>query len=319
MINVCNSSSVVSTVANKNIQRRSKLYAIFVFVVALLISLLIICQLNIHWLGLRKSETKHLLETQSKSIEVSINRSLGSASVIAAWVESNHGEVEGFNDFADAIIDAVGGITNLQLAPQGIVQFIYPMKNQEKAIGHNILLDDERRAEANLAIVSNRLTLAGPFALIQGGIAIIGRQPIFFTKLDPNSKVKKAASFWGFASALITLEDLIANTTLTTLAEHGYYYQLWRNHPDTGKKQIFATNAQTILAENLHATIKLPNAIWHLNISEVNPLDYNRHLFFVAILLTIIAISIGLYAYRLMLAYFLTKSKAPVKTATIAR
>ncbi len=57
------------------------------------------------------------------------------------------------------------------LAPNGVVTQIYPLAGNEAAIGHDLLNDPRRRTEARAAIESRKLTLAGPFRLIQGGIA----------------------------------------------------------------------------------------------------------------------------------------------------
>lgn len=82
------------------------------------------------------------------------------------------------------MLESIGGISNLQLAPGGIISKIFPLAGNEKAIGQNILRDDKRRHEARLAVQEKRLTLTRSFTLVQGGVAVIGRNPVFLLKVD---------------------------------------------------------------------------------------------------------------------------------------
>ena len=74
------------------------------------------------------------------------------------------------------------------------------------------------------------MTLAGPFDLVQGGQAIIGRKPIFLNKLDPQTNTidPNEHYFWGYASVLIYLEYIMANSKLTSMLDQGYYFKVWR-------------------------------------------------------------------------------------------
>ena len=121
-----------------------------------------------------------------------------------------YGEIQNFDALADNIIANYGGISSLQLAPQGIVTQIYPLEGNEKAIGHNLLKDPARRTEALKTIQSRKLTLAGPFELIQGGKAVIGRLPVFSADKDGTD------NFWGFTIVLI----LIWTSTTIELIDH---------------------------------------------------------------------------------------------------
>ena len=80
---------------------------------------------------------------------------------------------------ATEMINNYRGISNLQLAPNGVVTQIYPLGGNEAAIGHDLLNDPRRRIEAQAAIESRKLTLAGPFTLVQRGMGVIGRLPVF--------------------------------------------------------------------------------------------------------------------------------------------
>lgn len=205
-----------------------------------------------------------LVNAQSSAIERRLSRSLSATRILAQGVRENNGLINNFEDYAEAVLKSVGGISNLQLAPDGIIRFIHPLKGNENALGHNILQDDRRRKEALLAVKEHRLTLAGPFELIQGGVAVIGRNPVYLP-------TPQGEQFWGFASALIFLEDLLKATELNSLEGRGYSYQLNRLHPDTGVNEVFASSASPLTADSYSVSIQVPNATWNLVVSRSQP------------------------------------------------
>lgn len=135
--------------------------------------------------------SNELVKSHALILEKSILRNTASASILAKYIEMQNGDMNKFEEFAQTLQEELKGVTNLQLAPNGIVTKIYPLIGHEKALGHDILKNDKRKKEALLAKESEKLTLAGPFKLIQGGVAIIARKPLY---IDNN--------FWGFTSAL---------------------------------------------------------------------------------------------------------------------
>ncbi|MCP4586898.1 EAL domain-containing protein [Pseudoalteromonas sp.] len=203
-----------------------------------------------------------LINSEAATIERRLERSLSSTRILAQEIRQNHGLFDGFEEYADEVIATIGGISNLQLAPDGIIKFIHPLKGNEKAIGHNILKDDKRKKEALLALRERNMTLAGPFKLIQGGVGIVGRNPVFI--LDHTSKKE---SFWGFASALIFLDELLRVTALDELEKKGYSFELSRIHPDTGKKETFARSDDGIKEHSSSVSIQVPNGQWFLRMS----------------------------------------------------
>ena len=127
----------------------------------------------------RDQQTAQVLSTQAAEIERRLSYTLTSTYILAQEIMRAGGRFDKFDEYADSVLQMIPGIANLQLAPKGVIEQIYPLEGNEKAIGHKILQDDARLDEALLAIKSKGLTLAGPFELIQGGVGVIGRQPVF--------------------------------------------------------------------------------------------------------------------------------------------
>ncbi len=225
-----------------------------------------------------------LVNSQASAFERRLSRSLSSTSILAQGVFEHRGPIPNFDDYANSVLESVGGVSNLQLAPKGIISFIYPLEGNEKALGHDVLADDARSKEALLAVKTKMLTLAGPFELIQGGIAVIGRKPIYLP-------ARKGDVFWGFASALIYLEELLKATELDSLEAKGYSYQLFRIHPDTGDKNVFAKSVSNLTDDTYMVSIQVPNADWTLEMSRSEPVKNSR-----AVIGYIISVIVGFFA-----------------------
>jgi len=245
---------------------------------------------------LTTNEQQFLLSEITNSEAITIERrlslSLSATNILAIEIKQNNGNFIDFNTYAQAVIDSMGGISNLQLAPNGIISNIHPLLGNEKAIGHNILHDSSRRNEAMLAISQKRLTLAGPFKLVQGGTAIIGRNPVFIN-------IDGKETFWGFTSALIYLDQLLAVTKLAELENKGYRYSLSRIHPDTGKNEVFAHSKDHLDEIFQSAKIELPNTSWTLTMSRTSLNAKSNFLtYFISLLLGLIAAWLITYLQR---------------------
>lgn len=206
----------------------------------------------------RHRQISRVLSTQAAEIERRLSHTLTSTYILEQEIRRAEGRFEAFNDFAESVLQMIPGISNLQIAPGGVIDQIYPLAGNEKAIGHNILVDDARREEAQLAIETRGLTLAGPFELIQGGVAVIGRNPVFLRK-------DGVESFWGFTSALIHLEDLLGNIGLQSLNGSNTHYQLSRIHPGSGDLKVFAGNTNSDFKATHFVDIVVPNGKWILS------------------------------------------------------
>ncbi|NQY92750.1 MAG: PAS domain-containing protein, partial [Campylobacteraceae bacterium] len=218
--------------------------------------------------------SNEIVHSQALILERSIKRSTSSAVILGNHIHALNGDMTDFEEYAKDLYTLLGGITNLQLAPNGIISKIYPLKGHEKALGHDIFKSDTRKKEAFLARKSRKLTLAGPFTLIQGGVAIIARNPVYLEdKLTiQNNEThihSKANKFWGFSSTLILLEDLLNNTDIHQLKEKNYLYRLWRYHPDTNKIDVFSGEQNLPKIKVFTKSIKVPNGKWYLDIEYI--------------------------------------------------
>lgn len=120
---------------------------------------------------------------------------------------------EAFSRFAEQLGRNVPGVTSLQLAPGGIVTYVWPLETNKAAIGHDLLGDPGRAEAARRAIEGRNTWIAGPLNLIQGGTALIARQPIFLPEQSGGDR------FWGFSTLLLDLDLLYEEAGLNKVGE----------------------------------------------------------------------------------------------------
>lgn len=117
-------------------------------------------------------------------LQRSISSTWSLGAVMAVLRNDSLADFSSFDEVAKSIVNSFGGITNLQLAPGGIVETIYPLREQdERVIGLNLLADPLQRSQALRAIREQReqrpAKVYGPLRLLQGGIGFIARHAVF--------------------------------------------------------------------------------------------------------------------------------------------
>lgn len=202
-----------------------------------------------------------ILATHGHEIQRSIEHALSAAYALAALVRREKGTIDNFEAIASQLLPFYPGVAALQLAPGGIIRQSIPLAGNEKAIGHNLLQDPLRTKEAFLARDTGKLTLAGPFNLIQGGQAAVGRLPVFLN--DDRGQ----PFFWGFISVVIRFPDVLNSASLPQLAAQGFDYELWRIHPDSNKRQVIAASSTIPLTDPVEVLLRVPNATWTLSVA----------------------------------------------------
>jgi PAS domain S-box-containing protein len=142
----------------------------------------------------------------AKSIQNEVNKRLVTVQALVAFKYANPAfNYDEFLSFADHIKNNDSSILSLQFAPDGIVTYVTNETRNAAAIGHNLLADPKRSQAAFAAIENNNFIIVGPVNLIQGGVALIARKPIY-DLTETNQK-----QFWGFATIVI---DFAAVTSL---------------------------------------------------------------------------------------------------------
>jgi diguanylate cyclase (GGDEF)-like protein len=240
---------------------RSNLLVVLVFVLAALASTAWIWQTERSRLANARQTVQGLALDRARALKSQVDRALSATYTMAALVQQGHGKVDNFDEVAAKMAPFYPGVSVLLLAPGGVIQYAFPLKGNEKAIGLDLLKDPVMGREARLARDSGKLTLAGPFELIQGGLGAAARLPIF---LDD---VQGQAQFWGFANVVLRFPQTLATAQLSELSKRGLDFQLWRIHPDTGKIQIIESSRAADLIDPVWKSFEVPNGLWTLSVA----------------------------------------------------
>eukprot|EP00928_Gymnodinium_smaydae_P085548 TRINITY_DN6903_c0_g1_i2.p1 TRINITY_DN6903_c0_g1~~TRINITY_DN6903_c0_g1_i2.p1 ORF type:complete len:433 (+),score=48.83 TRINITY_DN6903_c0_g1_i2:107-1300(+) len=147
-----------------------------------------------------------------------------------------------FNVVARSLIATYKGISNLQLAPSGVVSVIHPLPGNEGAIGHDLFFDKDRRDGALKAIVSREITFVGPVNLVQNQkSAIIARFPVFLDSLNFIGDLKEYPSWFGFVTMLCEIETFFRDAG--NVGEIlGYSYVMYAHRLSGEKTFVKASN-----------------------------------------------------------------------------
>ncbi|MFO6425307.1 EAL domain-containing protein [Motilimonas sp. KMU-193] len=240
------------------------IFALISVIVCALLSFFTIDALHHAWKNEQTSTLELIAEQQAELLSQSINQGLSTAILLGKHVEYSQGKLTNFEQHARYLQQQSSAITSLQLAPNGIISHVYPRAGNEAVLGHNILQDDQRKQEAQQAILQQQLTLAGPFELIQGGQGIIGRYPVFIEQ-------EGEAIFWGFSSVVLAINRLLDSKNLTSLDNHHIQFQLHTYRLVGEAQQQILGAAQLDGDISASSGLSINNNNWQLTLSQTLP------------------------------------------------
>ncbi len=245
------------------LRARPGVVAVLVFLTAALLAGAAIAYFEQQRLALARADAAAVADDFADILEIQIDRALSVTYALAALVHQGEGRIEGFETTARALLPFYANVEAIYLAPEGIVRQVFPVETNEAVLGLNLLEDPQQRIEARLARDTARLTLAGPFELVQGGEGVVGRLPVFLEDAQGNPL------FWGFTMAMLRTPSALAPAGLSQLNERGFEFALWRADPRSGAVQIIAQSSPATLSDPVNQTVPLPNATWTLSVSPV--------------------------------------------------
>ncbi|MBF0257277.1 MAG: CHASE domain-containing protein [Desulfamplus sp.] len=115
-----------------------------------------------------------------------------------------------FFKIAHNFMKASNHIINIGLAKGTILTFVYPVKGNEKAIGLDYKKNESQWPAVQRVIEERKTVVAGPLNLVQGGVGIIGRTPIFIETKDSSD----GKEYFGLLSVVINLQSLFKTAGL---------------------------------------------------------------------------------------------------------
>ncbi|MDR1946249.1 MAG: sensor domain-containing diguanylate cyclase [Desulfovibrio sp.] len=234
---------------------------IVVFLASSTVSILIVLSIIFSRISAESSSIDYIIFEKTSKINEIISDLLFKTRIVSTIITLNKGKVENFEQIAASIIDDPS-ILNILVAPSGIVEYVYPLQGNEAVLGLNFFSRGAGNKEAILAKEKGEIVFGGPFTLVQGGQALVGRLPVFLS--TPGG----GKNFWGLVSITLKYPLVLEGAGLDSLLLHGYAYELWRTDPDSNEKQIIAAggNFRQQSGSRKEKHFKIFNSDWYFSV-----------------------------------------------------
>ena len=218
-----------------------------------------------------------------------LNQYLSESNFIKKLIESGY-DISGrpFAVISDHMQEGKDIIKAHELAKDGIVSQVYPILENQAAIGLDMLENPARKKEATLAKESGEYTIAGPFELAQGGTGALLFDPIYTTDATG------LRDFWGFSILVLRWDQFMDEIELNKLEEAGYRYQIWKKDLYTEEKVVIAESEGFLPNDALEVTCSVPNDTWYFEIVPAKGWVSPQQMLFGLLLSVVIS---GLLAY----------------------
>lgn len=136
-------------------------------------------------------------DSLSHRISAVVARESDAIEALAAIFEIAEGDRTVLDDqfpiFAEVLMESGDTLLSVQLGPDSILDYVYPHEGNEAALGLDLMADPERRRLLEPTIETGETTIQGPTGLVQGGIGLLVRKPLYLQN----------GEFWGFAETVL--------------------------------------------------------------------------------------------------------------------
>ena len=282
-------------------KRSKKKFYLIVGLCGMLLSALITYRYADSGMENKRNEALYIGEVYGERLESMLNLLFHKTDIFETIIMNQSGEIpeKTFDDLSRTMIEENRGIRAIQCLPGGTVEYCYPIKGNEKAIGGNIFLNEKRRADAILAKETHEITLSGPYPLTQGGYGIVARNPIYLTDEDGKE------SFWGFSVIVLDIPEALDMLLLQEIERNDFQYRL--TTVVDGKRIEISSSADYQERLSYVEELKVPNHTWQMELSP------GKSWYDIPGSIGVFVISVGITILLSVLVYILEKHNQNLK------
>lgn len=213
---------------------------------------------------LERIKMERIILHQSNKLSSVLSKLLYKTQALSALVVQHNGQIDNFDKVAAILMDDPA-IMNVIAAKDGVVSHVYPLKGNEAVLGLDYFSEGAGNKEALLARDKGAMVMGGPFSMVQGGSAIVGRLPVYLKVTDEKQRL------WGIVSVTLRFPQALDGAELNKLAEMGLAYELWRVSPETGESQRIAGADYDYnpSAPYVEMPLRILNAEWFFRLSPI--------------------------------------------------
>ncbi|GAA0784989.1 diguanylate cyclase [Marinobacterium sediminicola] len=212
---------------------------------------------------IRSMEATALLASMRAQLETEVNSVLylsrGLLSFVSAYPESTS---DRWYELSKEIVREAPLVRNIGLAPDNVMRFVYPLKGNEAAIGLDYRQNKNQWPAVEEAIISGRMKMAGPLKLVQGGLGVIAREPIYFRRDGEKH-------YWGLASIVIDYDALMLKAGIAE-STSGFDISI-RGRDGTGETgEVFFGDQAVFVNPVAKMNMVFPGGNWVIAATPVN-------------------------------------------------
>ncbi len=147
-----------------------------------------------------------------------LSREVFGATYVTAGI-AGLAEIEGtvdeerFRALAAQILARGDLVRNVAIAPDNVIRLVYPNAGNEPVLGFDYSKSPSQWPSVERMMRNGRMVVAGPVRLVQGGLGVIGRTPVFV----PDAR--QGRRYWGLVSTVLDFERLLARTPARAVSE----------------------------------------------------------------------------------------------------
>ena len=267
------------------------------FVLALLAGLVLTAYIEYDRIRQERDRMGYIASSIGAETYETLLSQMSKTQVLEAYLMQTGGDYGDFGALSGVLLRE-DFVRNVLFAPDGIVAAVFPLEGNEAVIGLNMYEDGAGNKEAQAAIEKKELYIAGPFELIQGGLGIAGRLPVF---LEDDSGEH---CFWGIVSVTLDFPEVLSGSSIQRVNEQGFACRIWRINPDDGQPQTVLETATPLPEGQKTVDYEQPlfNSVWTVSIASLRPWYLRAEVWLsvmVSLLVALLAASGIYYAERL--------------------
>lgn len=214
-----------------------------------------------------KTRYRYIAINETNYIASCIDKVVVRTYTLREMINDKEGDIRFFEKVAKNLQKSIKedtGITlrNIAAAPNGIVEKVEPLENNESLIGFNYM--DESKSGNKEAIETYKKAqtlITNPFSLVQGGYGMAARTPVFLSNTDE-------VEYWGLVSATIDFDDLLKAFDFDNFNKMHIKYCLWYKG-ENGEK-IILDGCSDDLPGCITEEIGIYNLKWYLDVIPEN-------------------------------------------------
>lgn len=191
-------------------------------------------------------------------LENALNEGTSATKTLGFIAQNQENIIPDFDYIGKQILESNPQVDVIQYLEEGEIVAVYPLAGNEVVLGYNLLEDPVLDKEVKEAIRRKNIYFSGPLKLMQGGIGIVGRYPVF-----QNGNLK------GIAASIIRFERLLQHDSFSTGKIRNFAVQLSKINPNTGVRENFDLIASTEELTGHKASTFMPIGNWTISVQLI--------------------------------------------------